>query len=107
MGPNPNGVAPLVPRMMNNERGRLWVTDTVGRNPFRVAANDRRGLGAAPSPRVAEYGNPGLSDVTPSGLLRKTPRGCSANCVGGIAPEYLRVIEVFSSLLGRGPGDNV
>jgi len=68
MGPNPKGVAPLAPRTMNNETRRRCVPATVGRNPFRVVTDDRLDLGAAPSPRVAEYSNPGLRDVTPSGL---------------------------------------
>jgi hypothetical protein len=59
-GPNPEGVAPLVVRMMNNEMRRRCVTATLRRNPFRVGANERLVLGAPPSPRVAEYGNPGL-----------------------------------------------
>jgi hypothetical protein len=39
-----------------------------GHNPFAVDANNRLGLNASPSPRVAEYGNPGLRDATPFGV---------------------------------------
>ena len=41
-----------------------------GRNPCGVASNDRLVLGAAPLPRVAEYGNPGLRDATTSWLKK-------------------------------------
>jgi hypothetical protein len=40
-----------------------------GRNPFRVGPTELGSLGTTPSPRVAEYRNPGLWDETPSGLL--------------------------------------
>jgi hypothetical protein len=40
-----------------------------GHNPFRVGPNELGPLGTTPSPRVAEYRNPGLWDETPSGLL--------------------------------------
>jgi len=41
-----------------------------GHNPFRVATNEQTCCLRGPSPRVAEYGNPGL--------LRRNPfRGCS------------------------------
>ncbi len=38
------------------------------RHPFRVGTIDRLDLAAAPSPRVAEHGNPGLKDATPYGV---------------------------------------
>ena len=49
------------------EKWRCSVAATVGRNPFGVAITAWLGLDATPSPRVAEYGNPGLEDATPSG----------------------------------------
>lgn len=39
--PNPNGVAALATRMMNNQIWRRSVTASVGRNPLGVATNDR------------------------------------------------------------------
>ena len=62
MGPNPNGVAALRPRMMNNEMSRLCVAANAGRNPVGVAES------ASASPRVAEYTNPGLRTATPFGV---------------------------------------
>ena len=41
-----------------------------GRNPCGVASNHRLVLGAAPLPRVAEYGNPGLRAATTSWLKK-------------------------------------
>ena len=68
IGPNPNGVASLAAGVMNNETWRGWINAAVGRNPFGVATNEQLAVCAAPSPRVAEYGNPGLRDATPFGV---------------------------------------
>jgi hypothetical protein len=68
LGPNPEGVAALALRIVSNETRRGCVSATIGHNFFRVGTNYRLGLAAAPSPRVAEYGNPGLKDETPFGV---------------------------------------
>ena len=66
MRPYPNGVAPLWPRMLNNED---CVTCYGKPQPLSgLSPYDQCDLGTAPSPRVAEYVNPGLRDATPSGL---------------------------------------
>jgi hypothetical protein len=70
IGPNPNGVASLAAGVMNNETWRRCVTaPEARRNPFGVATNEQLAVCAAPSPRVAEYGNPGLMDATPFGVV--------------------------------------
>ena len=61
MGPNPNGVAALGPEM-NSEAWQREAASNECRNPVGVRISDR------PSPRVAEYGNPGLGDTTPLAL---------------------------------------
>ncbi|HXU37968.1 MAG TPA: hypothetical protein VN937_16515 [Blastocatellia bacterium] len=72
----PNGVAPTPTGLRRGSRVRLTTNAAAvgddamaGRNPFRVGPNESGNLGTTPSPRVAEYHNPGLWDETPSGLL--------------------------------------
>ena len=45
------------------------VSATVGRNPVWGCEEGPTERVAAPSPRVAEYGTPGLRDATPSGYI--------------------------------------
>jgi len=60
MGPNPNGVAPLVKGITKQRNVTGCVTTSTGRKPFRVATTADSALATRPLPRVAEYGNPGL-----------------------------------------------
>ena len=51
-----------------DEQRNVATPATLGRNPFGVVHV------TPPSPRVAEYSNPGLSDATSSGLLTSRHR---------------------------------
>jgi hypothetical protein len=73
----PKGVAPTPTGLRRGTRSRSPTNPAAvgedamaGRNPFRVGPNEFGSLGTTPSPRVAEYRNPGLWVATPSGLLR-------------------------------------
>lgn len=85
MGPNPNGVAPLCAPGDEYET-RSCVATGVGRNPFRVVTNYKLDLRAAPSPRVAEYGNPWAERSNPL-------RGCKRERIRHRdLPEELKMI---------------
>jgi len=46
----------------------MLIISKTGRDPFRVAVNTQQIWWGGSTPRVAEFGNPGLRDGTPSGL---------------------------------------
>lgn len=72
MGPNPKGVAAVAP---SNEKSPLKVAALATLSGLLSNTTFR---GRAPSPRVAEYDNPGLSDRTPFGVRAcgRTPASC-------------------------------
>src|SRR5438552_2125279 len=78
--PNPNGVVALVLQGRSTTNvAPLCKSIRQDATPSGLGPMTKEVLGSTPSPRVAEYSNPGLKDETPSGLSVGKPSGWETN----------------------------
>src|SRR5437773_9831176 len=79
-------------------------TALVGATPSGLGLMTNEVLGSRPSPRVAEYSNPGLRDATPSGLSIGKPSGWETKMSKLQTPHFSEVLlRAGLSLLAASP----